>query len=489
MNKAGYTQANTTKRGLRAWVQQLRTQDMPVVGNVIAELNAISGNDDADVNQMAEVILRDPNLTSQVLRIANSVQYNYAKKQVNTVSRAVVRIGLKGMRAICISLLLVDSLVKGDTKERLLKLIAQGFHAATQARFLIMTRDEDAAEEVFIAALLFNLGEMAFWSLEESAKANLELMSEDPKVRRAAMERELGTSFKAITRELAKHWHLGETLVHALYPPGGQVNAKVSAVITGERLARAALYGWDSPQVHKVLKEVMAYTSTDLETAAANVKACADQAAQVALDFGVSAACPHIPSSLADIHRQQHNRSKIIKGDVHLQLSILRELSAATRDSIDVNTIFQMTLEGMHRGIGLERVAVAVVKGHKLVAKYILGEHTEHWRAGFSIDIGPYSDNMFTHAMSATDSSALWIDSEVIDKNAEWYSPDIVRILGKLPAMIYAVKVGQRKVAAFYADRWTFGGKLDQERFESFTHFASQAQMSLNLLSPDARLS
>jgi HD-like signal output (HDOD) protein len=68
---------------------------MPVLNNVAMELNNMSGSEDADANRLAEVILKDPNLTSHVLKVANSVQYNYSKATINTVSRAVVLIGLK----------------------------------------------------------------------------------------------------------------------------------------------------------------------------------------------------------------------------------------------------------------------------------------------------------------------------------------------------------------------------------------------------------
>src|SRR5690606_2113837 len=99
-------------RGLDGWIRKLTKQNMPVVGKVIAELNTLTGRDDTDVNQLAEVILRDPNLTSHVLRVANSVYFNHSGSSINTVSRAIVLIGLKGMRAICISLLLIDFLLK-----------------------------------------------------------------------------------------------------------------------------------------------------------------------------------------------------------------------------------------------------------------------------------------------------------------------------------------------------------------------------------------
>ena len=470
-----------TARGLKSWVEKLKSNSLPVLGSVVGELNKITGSDDSDVNQLAEVVLRDPNLTSHVLKVANSVQYNYTNAKINTVSRAIVHIGLKGVRAICISSLVMESLLKDKPKERVLELIAQGFHGAVQARNLLEKMDSESTEEVFIGALLFNLGEMAFWSLEDIDEDNEDLVSDSPKVRRDAMEKILGTSFKAITRELAREWKLGETLEQALYPRS-DASDKVKAVVTGERLSRAALYGWESPQLKKVLQEVADYTGMSVEDALKRVKEGGDQAAEVALSYGVPEACPLIPNSLEDyVSEKSTKASRAMKGDSALQLSILRDLSSATNEGIDVNTMFQMVLEGMHRGIGLERVCIAFIKGHKLVAKYVLGEGTEHWRGSFNFDVGPYSDNVFTDTLEK--GGAQWFNQDYVEKNKFMYTTDFVTVVGKYPSFTYPIDIEGRKVAVFYADRWTLGGKLSEAQFESFKHFASQAQISLNLLS------
>jgi hypothetical protein len=173
--------------------------------------------------------------------------------------------------------------------------------------------------------------------------------------------------------------------------------------------------------------------------------------------------------------------SKILQPDPNLQLSILRELSSAAQDKVEVNTIFQMVIEGMHRGIGLERVAVAFISGHKLQAKYVLGEGTEHWRTSFLFDVGPYSDNIFTHSLE--NSGCDWFQESDIQESPHLYPNDLVRILGRIPSFECVLTIGSRKAALFYADRWTHGGVLDQDQFDSFKHFANQAQVSLNLLS------
>ncbi len=470
------------KANLKRWVNDLRNKNMPVVGSVIAELNSITDDDESNASQLAEVILRDPNLTSHVLRVANSVQYNYSSQKINTISRAIVLIGLKGMRAICISLLILDRLLGDQPRERVLSLVAQGFHAASQAQNLLHSKDANDAEEVFIAGLLFNLGEMSFWMAQELTPENETLLSGNPRERREAMDTILGGSFKSLTRELAQHWKLGDTVQEALFP-GKTPSQKAQAVITGERLSRAALFGWDSPQVKKVLGEVAEFRGISLDEALEEVKQSADRAAQVAVSYGAEAACPMIPSSLrpADIARPKP-RSRILKPDASTQLSILRELSSAANEVLDVNTIIQMVLEGMHRGVGLERVAIAFIKGHRLEAKYVLGEGTEPWRDGFEFDIGPYTENLFTHVLAGE--SAHWIDKAFLQAHKALFEGDIQKKLGRdRECLLFVLRINQRNAALFYADRGGYGGQLDEEQFESFKHFATQAQLSLNMLS------
>ncbi len=468
------------KANLNEWVTELRNKNMPALGAVIAELNSITGSDESNANQLADVILRDPNLTSHVLRVSNSVHYNYSSQKINTISRAIVLIGLKGIRAICISLLILDRLLEGQPKERVLELVAQGFHAATQAQSLLEADDVQESEEVFIAGLLFNLGEMAFL-MSEDIESNPGLISANPVERKQAMDAVLGGSFKELTGELAKHWKLGDVVQEALNPTD-KPSAKAQAVIVGERLSRASMFGWESPQFKKVLNEVAEFKDISLEAALEQVKTSADKASLVAVNYGAPQVCPMIPSSVEQGYfSKKANVSKALKPDPQVQLSILRELNSAANDKVDVNTIFQMVLEGMHRGVGLERVTIGFISGHKVQAKYALGDGVEHWRKSFLFDVGPYTDNIFTHAIE--NDGAVWMKKEVIDAKPELYPDDLVRVVGRQPSLIYILRIGKRNGAIFYADRGSQGGTIDQEQFDSFKHFADQAQFNLTLLS------
>ncbi|GAB1265168.1 hypothetical protein NBRC116492_19770 [Aurantivibrio infirmus] len=467
--------------GLSAWAEKLGKEELPILAGVVKELNELTGNEDADVNQLAEVILKDASLTSQVLRIANSVHYNHSSFPINTVSRAIVLIGFTGVRAICISLMVVDSLLDNEPRQRLLESMAKAFHAAVQAKNLIARIDDDRKEEVFIAALLYHIGDMCFWAcggeaaeeLDEHLKKGNITVSDGAKAI-------IGTSLKAITRELANTWNLGETLVDVLDPPPNKkLGPEAIAVLIGEELSRNAMNGWDSDSIGRTIFKVSRFTGMDQNQAKNFVIENADNAAVVALTFGASRACHLIPTSNSP-EKEASPKKPILTADPLVQLNILREMSNAATDNLDVNTVFQMALEGLHRGVGLERVVVAFIRGENIFARYVLGDGTEEWRDKFSFTASQNEENIFTHAVKIGE--ALWVDQNVRDKLKHLFSVEHIALLGKRDFFISVITLNDRPIAYFYADRADFGGKLDKVQFQSFEHFVTQTQTSLALL-------
>lgn len=468
-------------KGLRAWVEKLGKIEMPVLASVVKELNELTGSDEADVNQLAEVILKDANLTSQVLRIANSVQYNPSSYPITTVSRAIVLIGFTGVRAICISVMVIDSLLGKQPRERLLETMAKAFHAAVQARNLVRQVNDTAKEEVFISALLYHVGEMAFWACGDDTADELEaLLQDDTGCPKEGVEKVTGTSMKAITKALAGVWSLGETLEEALYPPSSPT-PKVTAVCLGEEISRTAEKGWDSSEMNETLSKVVKFTGLSYLQVRQMVMEAADEAAGVALTYGAAKVCHLIPTSQVHVGDEPAERSRVMKADAQLQLNILRELSNALSEKLDVNTIFKMVLEGLHRGVGLERVCVAFIQKDQMQAKYVLGEGTEKWREKFSYSVSPQQDNIFTYTIKQ--GKSVWLDPAKNEALKHLYSNEILGIIGKYSAFAAGITLNNRYVALFYADRWNLGGTLQQEQYESFRHFVMQTQLSLQMLS------
>lgn len=155
-------------QGLQAWVDRLNQSELPALASVVKDLQRLAVHEHASVQQLADVLLRDASLTSKVLRVGNSSYYNPSQETIKTISRAIVMIGFENVRLISLSVTLIDSLLERAPREQLLELLARSFHAAVQARNIagyVLSRHE---EEVFIAALLYNVGELAFWGDRKS---------------------------------------------------------------------------------------------------------------------------------------------------------------------------------------------------------------------------------------------------------------------------------------------------------------------------------
>ena len=106
---------------------------------------------------------------------------------------------------------LIDGLLTRAPREQLQELLARSFHSAVQARNIagyVLSRHE---EEVFIAALLYHLGELAFWGCGGEQADELACALAQPGVDvEEAVRVVLGTSFRQLTQGLVKGWNIGE---------------------------------------------------------------------------------------------------------------------------------------------------------------------------------------------------------------------------------------------------------------------------------------
>ena len=463
--------------GLEAWVDKLSRQDLPVLANVLKELNQLTAGDDTSANQLAAAIMKDAALTAQVLRIANSVHYNpSADGQFNTISRAVVQVGFKGIRAICISVMVIDSVLGKEPRPELMQGMARGFHAAVQARKMAARFDDDKKEDAFLAALMLHIGDLAFWSRggKQAGAVSLRLGAGDIDAEHAAMET-IGTDFRSISLALAKRWCLGPVLECALMHPFDK-NPLVRASVLGDDIARVAVKGWDSPEFGEVLARVAEFTGQGIAEAKKAILVAADEASEVALTFGAKRICHLIPGS-GDVEGIKQARG--LRPNPQVQLDVLREMGAMIAAGTDFNTLFQMVLEGLHRGVGLERVAIALIdkEGRHLRIKYMLGDNTDYWREHFVFACQRPDDNILAHAMIKRE--YLLVRNHKQPEYRNLITLDCARVFGKGQFMIAPIHTSERNIGVFYADRGNTEATIDETQFDSFRYFTEQANQGL----------
>ncbi|MBB3166979.1 HDOD domain-containing protein [Simiduia aestuariiviva] len=456
-------------KGVDAWVSKLNAVDLPVLGSVVKTLNQLTTSDDTRVNQLSDVVLKDSNLTSQLLRAANSIHFNPSGGNINTITRAIIQVGFEGVKNICISLLLVDQLLGANPRTRLLQVMAKAFHAALQAKAMLPGGTPDEREEVFIAALLFHVGELAIWSKGEAQADELDRQLSEGVEEAEACAQVLSLQFKQLTRALVKHWHLSALLDQTLAQPQPRNPTPLMvAVKLGDALSAASRYGWDTPDTAKVLKKIAEYRKVSFKVAKEDAQKVAEQAADVVSVFGAENISRLIPKA-----GRAPDIGVPTEPDVSVQLKVLRDLSNAVQQGTDVNTLFQIVMEGLYKGVGLPRVGVLLVVRDQLLMRYALGTQANLWREKLMVKIDEV--NFFSEALCYK--SSQHFDAERLKKCAHLFTPLLQDLLGGHPCVIAPIEISGRTTALFYADKT--GLAISEDQQAAFGHFAMQAQQSL----------
>jgi len=473
-------------RSLSEWVERLSDKGMPAFAKTVKDISGVAADRESSAAELSRVILQDAAMTARLLRVANSPVYSMAGKGISTISRAVVLLGFNTVRSLCLSIAIIDSMSKNAQKSRVADLMARSFHAAIQARAFAEKRRDPSPEEVFIATLLSSIGDLAFWSVKSDVAANLNEVLQRPGYTRASAEREvLGFELQDLSLGLTRKWNLGKLLEHVLEHKG-DADPRVSNVEYGNELATQAEKGWETPETKQLLGRVAEAMYLPLQDATKLIHENASQAAKTAQYFGIGDAADLIPlpksqqklERVASVAREDDQKPTFAEPDPMLQLTILRELSGMLDGKHDINLLLEMVLEGISRGIGMDRALFAMLnpERNKLRARYALG-WGDDFRDTFIFDISPLKASVFSHVLEARE--PLWVGQGSDARLKPLLTAQVIEVTGNSPFFVMPVEVNGRSIGLFYADRMTSGRALDEESYMAFRHFCQQANLAL----------
>jgi HD-like signal output (HDOD) protein len=474
-------------KGLNGWMRILESSQAAVLSTLLTELDRITAADDSSGMQLADVILKDSSLTSNILRVSNSVFYNPSGVAVTTVSRAVINIGFKNIRSVCLSLKVLETVLKEKPSPVLVSMLAKTLHGANQAKALCKNLSPTNQEEVFVASLLSHLAELLVQGAIDdevksmNEKANVESTDE---LKNRAAEKCLGVSLTRLSKTLMKQWRI-EGLVNKVLLKPEEPEPMIEAVILGDEISRAALFGWDSIEFQEVMKKVADFKNVTIKEAQAHVVATADEAAKLIKEFGSGTLTEFIPSSTHKVARQAEGNKKtqeLLEPNSDAQLKILQEITELMMGDFNINTVFKKVLKGIHQGVGVERVTLVIFdKSHqKLVAKYVVGKGTEKWGERFILR---YERSLTGFLYNLFESSqAVWAESSDHKKITQFLTSEYQGITGQKDFFIAPLNAQGRRVGVIYADMGLTSRPLDKSYFAGYNQFIQQAKLALNIL-------
>lgn len=466
------------RAGVEEWVSRIRDRDMPVFGKTVQEVRSVTEDELASASRLSRVILQDVALTAKVLKLANSVLFNTSRQHISTVSRAIVVLGFDLVGQIVLSIQLVDALLASGVKDRVVGEMARCFHAAVQARTAAVAKGSKAPEEVFIATLLGQVGEMAFWCFGGKQAAALdEAMREQPDEKPEDLQMDiLGFRLRNLTVALAKEWQLGPLVVAAAeHRP--DATGDEAAIAHGYRLAKAVEGGWESAEAREALAVYAEFTGQSLTDAGEVLASNAAEAARVAAHFGAGAAARLIPvppqGGLVDVAAEEAEIEHPA-ADPMLQLKILRDLSMLLAGQPSLNEVLQLVLEGIYRGLGMGRAVFALQSADrsKVVGKVALGRDGDKLVTRFVFPLDKQANEIIN--LLFVKSAPIWLKGS---PPASLRLDRLEAVTGQREGMLAPIVAAGRVIGFFYADR-NPGNPPDEETWQGFLHFAQQASLS-----------
>jgi HD-like signal output (HDOD) protein len=184
--------------------------DLPMFSKRLIELLALPNSDSTSAQKLAALVLEDYALTFKLLRMANSFHYNRSNRPIESISHAIVVLGMRTVLKLAGTLTYLEYFERHTGELR--HLMIRSMLSAHVAAVIADMRRFPQREESYLAGMFQNLGEVlvAHHSPLRLAAVNdcvAQGLSQDD-----ACLKELGFSYQRLAAEVAAHWKLSPYL-------------------------------------------------------------------------------------------------------------------------------------------------------------------------------------------------------------------------------------------------------------------------------------
>lgn len=484
--------------------------DLPVFSATVNRIQQVSSSEESDAMALAMAIMKDANLSAKILKIANSSSYHRGGAAITVVSRAVVLIGFAKIKNICLTLKLVEGFHQSHPDLNVPGLLMRSFLNANIASDLSMrSRHQGDAEEAYINALLFGLGEIVVaHTMPNVYRKMLAERRKGTHTWQKIQKATLGGTFSDIGQDLARSWGHPPQVVQAM-------NQKKDGVIAGGQTTQIAgltyelleqLYGLDDIGEHNFsesLEDLGTVTGLSAEEIGESTLRCYQRVSQTASDYGLSCGsmvrnyAPTGDDAKDELMRQmafitaqsteaereiEPPRETVEDSRVSLaeqQLDYLHQVTEMINQGEALPKILQSIVTAMEKCSLLDRALLCLVNraGDQLEVKIAEGEALDAIQSYFTRRKDGSPNDMFFRVMAR---GATLLVSD-LDENGwlERIPQQFVQEVVCQGFVVAPIVVKDRVIGMLYGDRLKGRGPLDERDFKVFSQFASQARLAL----------
>lgn len=462
---------------LNTWTQTLRDKEMPIFSNTARKIQSVLADNNKGAMDLASVIMQDPNLTAKLLKMGNSSYYNPAGQKMVTVSRSIIILGSEVIRELMLACSFFEAILSAKNKDKANNEIATAIHAAVQAKSLAILSHDSSPEEVFIAALLHNIGDISFWCFSEQQGERIQALVQAGHEQQDAEQEVLGFSLHNLTVSLCQSWQLDGLVKEAITQVS---NNRTQLVTLSHKIVYASKAGWDSDSMNQCLTELTKLSSKPVQTIKEMLKNNTKTAVKIARQFGAHDASHFIQNNNLNKNELPDSQEPALPptNKKQLQFQILQDISNLLTDNIDLNLLFETVMEGIHRGIGMDRSCfmLATPSKNMLNEKFSFGWDKNDIHQQITFILSPSPINLFYYASQSN--AGLWAKPT---QHKAYYTPHIANTIGIVECFLLPLYAHNKFIGLVYTDRAITCEPLTQEDFSIAKHFTQQASLGLNL--------
>jgi len=510
--------------------------DLPIFSASVARIQSVGSDPDSNAVGLAMEVLKDANLTSKILKLANSTYYGRGRSKIATLSRAIVLLGFDIIKSTVVAMKLIDSFNSGEGSEEIENLLIRSYMSAALTRQLAEMSGIKRPEETYICGLLHKLGQIVLYAtMPEKYEKILALAKREELSFDQAAKKLLPLPVYQIGQAVAEHWDFPKSTLLSMQPrqseftkalknDGDQFNSAVSA-LTAEMMELLYL---DKPHSQTdfagISRELAKVCGASEEQISQSVVSAFNLSIDLAESYGLNkdALAPrahtsygakdevrdemaaalresiHLDSNEDEISiffnqddeddgygadaievAEASNSERFVHSDSQTLLSVIQQISILIAQRSSLNSVFAKVLQGMVDGLGLDRAVLCLLSPERkqYSARIAYGVKSDDLREIFRDRQVDVKHDLFSKTMM--DGGELNVKNVNSDDFRLLLSSKIKQQLQSDKFVLCALSAQDKAIGFFYADCVMSKKACSQEVYHGFIQLVGQAQLAL----------
>jgi len=466
-----------------------RLSNLPSIPQIVVQIKQVADDPKASPADLANVILSDHQLTSRILRMANSAYYSEYSGRIITVTHAIVVMGFRAVHNIAVSMAIygVMNEFTRRCKFDLVGFWTRSLACGVIAKFLAQCAGRaKMLETAFIAGFMHDIGQVI---LAGAFPDKYEQLSKIDPGSPDLCETErvlLGIDHQLVGEHVARSWNLPDVLVRPVgehhSPPKARGDRPddllVDLVHLGDWLYPYAMGGTqpEDRSFGEIVARVREVIDITDDQVARLLVECREQVAEVARDLEIDIRGELEKRSPADddlnaLNQQLHSKE--------VQLAFLQNAISALMEAKTEDEILQIICEAMFRGLQMGRVVLLAYDGKWDCFSGRVGFGVASQREVHSLNFSA-KEGLFRSLLEGAQPvtivdaeaeiySTLVTDDELARLEAQSFAALPLRVLGEVQYVVFADSRNRRRT-------------IDDEALRSMMSLVNQGAMSLERL-------